>query len=131
VSKFLLALSLFTTAGLIATEANAACFAGGNLRISQGSYAVRCNISQSGTALTGNCTSGKSSGGSQNGGDIVGGSFLKNGQFKMVVLWDGGSRGIYTAFVDSDGSVTDGTTRDAANLGSFAKWTTSRRFACT
>lgn len=120
-----------TTAGLATTQAQAACSAAGNLRISQGSFAVRCNIFQSGTELSGNCTSGRTAGGGQNGGDILKGSFLRSGQFKMIVRWDGGARGIYTAFVDSDGSVSEGTTRDAANPGNFAKWSTGRRFACS
>ncbi len=131
-SKSFLALPLVLVAGLIASEANAACSANGQLRISQGSFVLRCELEQNGTKLSGSCTSGNKSGGNQNGGDIVSGSFLKNGQFKMVVRWDGGARGIYTAFVDqNNGSISDGTTRDAANPGSFARWSTSRKFACT
>jgi len=131
VSKPFLALPLVLAAGLIASEANAACSAGGFMSISQGGFVLRCNIEQNGTKLSGSCDAGNKSGGNQNGGDITTGSFLKNGQFKMVVRWDGGARGIYTAFVDQNGKVTDGTTRDANNPGSFARWTTSRKFACT
>jgi hypothetical protein len=130
-SKSFLALPLVLAAGLIASEANAACSAIGHMRISQGSFVLRCDINQNGTNLSGSCFASNKSGGNQNGGDITTGSFLKNGQFKMVVRWDGGARGIYTAFVDQNGKVTDGTTRDANNSGSFARWSTSRKFACT
>lgn len=130
-SKLVIALSLFTAAGLIAGEANAACSAAGNLKISQGSFVLRCDIDQSGTTLSGSCQAGNKSGGGANGGDIVSGSFLKNGQFKIVVRWDGGSRGVYTAFVDDKGRVSDGSTFDATRPSSRAGWSTSRRFSCT
>jgi hypothetical protein len=130
-SKSFLALPLVLAAGLIASEANAACLANGNLRIAQGSFVLRCALEQNGTKLGGSCNSGNKTAGNQNGGDIVSGSFLQNGQFKMIVRWDGGAHGIYTAFVDRNGNISDGTTRDASDPGSFARWSTSRKFACT
>jgi|SRR5215469_11401433 len=90
--------------------------------MSQGPTTVTCNvrvtaINQVFTNFEGTCQT-------ENGGvtDKAEGNIKENRAFHLTASWHGGPVGIYTGFVEDDGSISDGRTFDKSNTQKWAVW---------
>ena len=80
--------------------------------------------------------SGESIEGSAKFRDVRGdfrGTLKRNGAFSVVVSWDDGSAGVYTASIANTGQLSDGRTYEVGNTNNSASWglgSSSNRLQC-
>jgi len=94
--------------------------------ISQGPTTMTCNVRV--TAINPTFTNFEGTCQTENGGvtDRAFGNIKQNRAFHLTANWHGGPVGIYTGFVEDDGTISDGRTFDQSNTQKWSTWSLKR-----